>query len=335
MTSANLFIINQGKPKHRAMILIPLSFLMFNVFVAFSKADRPPKDIPAHLVDRYTVNGTVTIEKFYVDDTDAGNDTHFIFSEKSMNSYLKGIRKTFLRVLMLFTRAKLDNVDVDPSYLPKSDWIYFAMHKYIENIRNGSVVVFGSSEPTYEAAALSLDANHVTTVEYNRLTYTHPNITTISKQSFNELYACDGPYQNAFDVALSVSSFDHDGLGRYGDPLDPEGDLKAMSNAMGILKPGGIMLLTVPIGPDLVVFNLLRRYGAVRLPLLLSGWEVVDRLFWEEAKVTEPAPNYRRSYEPVLVLRKPLDYTAPPCGMGLGGDDVDVTTVTNNVGDEL
>ena len=31
-----------------------------------------------------------------------------------------------------------------------------------------------------------------------------------------------------FDVALSISSFDHDGLGRYGDPLEPDNDLRAM-----------------------------------------------------------------------------------------------------------
>ena len=58
------------------------------------------------------------------------------------------------------------------------------------------------------------------------------------------------------DVALSISSFDHDGLGRYGDPLRPAGDLRAMSLAWRVLKPGGHLLLTVPVGPDVVVWNL-------------------------------------------------------------------------------
>jgi Caenorhabditis protein of unknown function, DUF268 len=31
-----------------------------------------------------------------------------------------------------------------------------------------------------------------------------------------------------FDAGFSISSFEHDGLGMYGDPLDPDGDLKAM-----------------------------------------------------------------------------------------------------------
>ena len=42
-----------------------------------------------------------------------------------------------------------------------------------------------------------------------------------------------------------------------------------------VLKEGGKFILTVPIGPDMVVWNLQRRYGRTRLPLLLEGWEEV------------------------------------------------------------
>ena len=43
-------------------------------------------------------------------------------------------------------------------------------------------------------------------------------------------------------------SFDHDGLGRYGDPVNPDADLEAMQNARRLLRPGHKMFLTVPIG---------------------------------------------------------------------------------------
>jgi len=58
--------------------------------------------------------------------------------------------------------------------------------------------------------------------------------------------------------------------GRYGDPLNPDADLQAMARVRSILKPGGLLLLTVPVGPDVLVFNLHRRYGPARLPLLLG-----------------------------------------------------------------
>ncbi len=47
---------------------------------------------------------------------------------------------------------------------------------------------------------------------------------------------------------LFACSFDHDGLGRYGDPIDPEGDLKAMQVVASVLKDEGTFILTVPIG---------------------------------------------------------------------------------------
>lgn len=94
--------------------------------------------------------------------------------------------------------------------------------------------------------------------QYNQLTYTHPLITTVCVSQL-------GNVSFKFDTALSItrynprvfvqfqlnvglSSFDHDGLGRYGDPLNPNGDLLAMSTASSLLKLQGMMMLTVPIG---------------------------------------------------------------------------------------
>ena len=77
-----------------------------------------------------------------------------------------------------------------------------------------------------------------------------------------------------------------------------------MAAAKCTLRPGGLLFLTVPVGPDVVVWNLHRRYGRVRLPLLLRGWEVVDVVGWSWRRFDASA-DYRRSYEPVFVLRAP------------------------------
>merc|ERR1712232_135098 len=82
------------------------------------------------------------------------------------------------------------------------------------------VVVFGSMEPIVEAILLAYGAAHITTVEYNRLTYDHPQLV--------QLRPSELPGAGLFDLGVSLSSFDHDGLGRYGDPVNPEGDLLAM-----------------------------------------------------------------------------------------------------------
>ena len=62
-----------------------------------------------------------------------------------------------------------------------------------------------------------------------------------------------------------------------------------------------LLFLTIPIGPDVIVWNLHRRYGAARLPLLLADFRVVRKWAWSEELLTQPA-NWRQTYEPVFVL---------------------------------
>lgn len=107
-------------------------------------------------------------------------------------------------------------------------------------------------------------------------------------------------------MVISISTIEHDGLGRYGDPLDPMADLKSMSAIKRLLKPNGLFFLSVPIGEDLLVWNLHRRYGKNRLPLLLEGWKIFGRTGWMDEMMTKTGPAYK-TYEPVLVLKRSID----------------------------
>lgn len=82
------------------------------------------------------------------------------------------------------------------------------------------------------------------------------------------------PAGSASVVAL-ISTLEHVGLGRWGDPLDIDGDIKAMREAWRTLRPGGHVVLTVPYGYPAVVFNLHRVYDSGRMQLLTRGFEVV------------------------------------------------------------
>jgi SAM-dependent methyltransferase len=85
-----------------------------------------------------------------------------------------------------------------------------------------------------------------------------------------------------FDVVINCSTVEHVGLaGRYGATKHRlDGDLEAMVRLKDLLKPGAIMLLTVPVGRDHVYLPLHRIYGAKRLPQLLDGWNVLKKEFW-------------------------------------------------------
>jgi SAM-dependent methyltransferase len=48
---------------------------------------------------------------------------------------------------------------------------------------------------------------------------------------------------------------EHIGLGRYGDDVDPDGWEKAVGELKRVLKPGGMLYFSVPIGPERLEFD--------------------------------------------------------------------------------
>jgi hypothetical protein len=60
-----------------------------------------------------------------------------------------------------------------------------------------------------------------------------------------------GPGDDLREITDSLSclhALEHFGLGRYGDPIDPEGHLKGFKALHDMLKPGGRLYLSFPIG---------------------------------------------------------------------------------------
>ena len=66
---------------------------------------------------------------------------------------------------------------------------------------------------------------------------------------------------NSCDSISSLHAIEHFGLGRYGDPIDPNGHLKAIGNIYLMLKPKGKFYFSGPIGPQRIEFNAHRVYS--------------------------------------------------------------------------
>lgn len=66
---------------------------------------------------------------------------------------------------------------------------------------------------------------------------------------------------NSVDSLSCMHTVEHIGLGRYGDPIDPNGDLKAIKELIRVLKPGGSLLFVVPVGTPRIEFNAHRIYS--------------------------------------------------------------------------
>lgn len=60
---------------------------------------------------------------------------------------------------------------------------------------------------------------------------------------------------NSIESLSALCSLEHFGLGRYGDPIDPEACFKCFNNIQKKLKKGGRLYLSLPIGKERLEFN--------------------------------------------------------------------------------
>ena len=68
-----------------------------------------------------------------------------------------------------------------------------------------------------------------------------------------------------------MHTVEHIGLGRYGDAIDPDGDIKAIKELKRVLAPGGNFLFVVPIGKPRIEFNAHRVYSYEQIMEYFSG----------------------------------------------------------------
>lgn len=80
------------------------------------------------------------------------------------------------------------------------------------------------------------------------------------------------PFADASIRSLScMHVLEHIGLGRYGDPVDPEGAARAMAELARVLAPGGRLYLTTPVGRERVCFNAHRVFCPESIPRMFPG----------------------------------------------------------------
>ncbi|HVY72534.1 MAG TPA: glycosyltransferase [Candidatus Paceibacterota bacterium] len=85
------------------------------------------------------------------------------------------------------------------------------------------------------------------------------------------------PFQDGSIASLScMHTIEHIGLGRYGDPLDPNGDRTAIAELIRVLAPGGNLLFVTPVGKPRVRFNAHRIYSYRQIMEYFNGLELVE-----------------------------------------------------------
>lgn len=85
-----------------------------------------------------------------------------------------------------------------------------------------------------------------------------------------DLMRKDSVESNICDSLSCLHAIEHFGLGRYGDPINPNGHLIGFENILKMLKPGGTLYISFPIGTtDQIHFNAHRIFN----PSSVLDWQ--------------------------------------------------------------
>jgi hypothetical protein len=87
----------------------------------------------------------------------------------------------------------------------------------------------------------------------------------------------DLPFGDGSILSLScMHTLEHIGLGRYGDPIDYDGDLKAAAELQRVLAINGDLLMVVPVGQSKIAFNAHRVYGYEQVLSCFAQLQLVE-----------------------------------------------------------
>lgn len=110
----------------------------------------------------------------------------------------------------------------------------------------------------------------------------------------------DSALESVCDSLSCLHALEHFGLGRYGDPIDPRGHERGLDCLIRMLEPGGILYLSVPVGPEAVLFNCHRRFYSETIVRLVGR-----RLTLERLDVVDDSGDLRENVPPEMALTDP------------------------------
>lgn len=239
-----------------------------------------PQDIPSYLMSYYTLDGRIPVQPGYRNQKYLENTEKLQWTAELVDKFVSEAKERTLT-----GNYGLKNTNGLQDILSKID------------INGMRVLVIGSENPWVEACALVAGAAHVTTLEYREIETYDPRMSAATPNAFAADFL-SGRLE-PFDVVVSFSSLEHSGLGRYGDALNPWGDIISVAKTWCVTKPGGYAIIEVPFRPtdEVTYFNMHRTYGQVRMPYMMTNW---GEAFPSVSNTTQ-ARVYKRYDAPIRV----------------------------------
>eukprot|EP01126_Amoeba_proteus_P026879 TRINITY_DN2660_c0_g1_i4.p1 TRINITY_DN2660_c0_g1~~TRINITY_DN2660_c0_g1_i4.p1 ORF type:complete len:332 (+),score=77.31 TRINITY_DN2660_c0_g1_i4:79-1074(+) len=234
------------------------------------------ESLPTHVQDEFLLGGKVNLDKSkYTEQDKGGVSWKGIYAKDQFEKQLKaGIEALRLTKEGKGVPANVVS-DIRPGWYPclvKN--LLKALQEF--DISGKDILVVNPGRPWNEALALDVGVRGITVTD--RL-----NIVPGSeyegqpKMKFVLSSNLTGKFDAIFKMDDTYSSFMHYGVGRYGDPIDPNGDIKIIQALKTFLKPDGYLFFSLPLGPDTLEYNLHRIYGRERYALMTRGLNILKQ----------------------------------------------------------
>jgi len=291
----------------------------------------PPKfdELTDELKQWYTHGGAIPVFDFYVH-----NDYHNSASKNRFGFTTSQFQKANIDKLQVqcepLSRCQFER-DTDPKRDPfKCPFghptsgghnVCRTAERFKLEIRGKRGFVIGSQWPWVEAIMFAAGAREMVTFEYANASTDRPNYSVLHPNEVKRRYLTGhfNKEDQLFDFGITFSSLEHDGMGRYADPMNPSGDLEAIAQAACVLKPGAPMFLGVPTLDDFLVWNDQRVYGHRRLALMFAPFEILEvvgeqpfvdkQLPVTQTQATQAGgpcrPRWACNHHVIFALRKP------------------------------
>jgi len=251
--------------------------------------DPPPQSIPTELLDDFTMRGTAKVYDLYMYHRYSGGKGHTLeWKNEDITSAVRA--PTLYPAAEAFTTYR------------SNEGRYFeqAVREFHSAVAGNVGIVWGSEKPWVEIILARAGARHILTVEYGEIVSTYPDMTVTTPAQFAAFMLTN---KREFDFGATFSSLEHSGLGRYGDAMDPFGDLQSAAETWCALKPGGIFFLGLPsvdiaASQDELHWTAHRLYGPHRLAQMFRGFRYLATI---DAQPTEARPDGSL----IHVLQKP------------------------------
>jgi hypothetical protein len=131
----------------------------------------------------------------------------------------------------------------------------------------------------------------------------HENIVFFQANLMNE----DSKLNGISDSVSCLHTIEHFGLGRYGDPIDPEGYLKGFRNLVNMVQDGGRLYISFPISQSTQVWFNAHRYFH---PRAIFTWPGSEQLEFQRFDYVDDAGDFHPQF--------PVQDELPPVQRGCG-----------------